>query len=366
MSETIVVKIGSNILASEKGLNEKTIEQLAWDISAAHDEGYDMVVVSSGAVAAGRYKLSIEGRIRDINLKQAVAAVGQSSLVWAYEKAFGAFGKKVAQVLLTRDVFSDRKRFINAGNTLNTLLSLKVIPIINENDTVSVEELKFGDNDMLAALVATLLNASKLIILSDIDGLYTADPRKNSKAELIGEVAEITDEIEALAGGAGTISGTGGMYSKVKAAKIATAHGVTVTIINGKKSGQLASVLRGGTAFGTTFAAKAKKHGARKSWIASYLHTRGSVCLDEGAAKAVVSNGKSLLPSGVRSIEGSFERGDAVYCITLDGKKIAKGIVNYGSSELLRIAGHKTSEIEGLLGYKYSDEIIHRNNLTLL
>ncbi len=364
--ETIVVKIGSNTLASEKGLDEKRIRQLAWDISAAHDEGYDVVVVSSGAVAAGRCKLGLEGRIDDINLKQAAAAVGQSSLVWAYEKAFGAFDKKVAQVLLTRDVFSDRRRFINAGNTLNTLLSLKVIPIINENDTVSVEELKFGDNDKLAALVAALLNASRLVILSDVDGLFTADPRKNSSAKLIQKVTEITGELEALAGGAGTISGTGGMYSKIMAAKIATAHGITVTIINGKKSGLLMNILRGSDTFGTTFSAKVRKFGARKSWIASHLHTRGSIFLDEGATKALVSNGKSLLPSGIKSVEGSFERGDALNCISTDGKKIAKGIVNYSSAELSRIIGHKTSEIEGILGYKYSDEIIHRNNMTLL
>ncbi|MBF0538489.1 MAG: glutamate 5-kinase [Nitrospirae bacterium] len=326
----LVIKIGSSIITDYNGLDQHRISALASDISALHSTGHATVVVSSGAVAAGRSKLNIRGRIMDINLKQAAAAVGQSSLVWAYERAFGAHGKNVAQVLLTRDAFSERKRYINARNTLITLLEMDVIPIINENDTVSIDELKFGDNDRLAALVASMLDAGRLIILSDVDGLYTDDPRKNDQAKLIPTVVEITPELEALAKGAGSISGTGGMYSKLIAAKMATQRGIVVNIVNGRRSDLLSSVLNG-RVVGTEFASTVKRYAARKGWIATGIRSTGVLSLDAGAVSALISAGKSLLPSGIVSLEGSFERGDAVYCVSPDGKRIAKGLVNYSN-----------------------------------
>jgi glutamate 5-kinase len=363
--ETIVIKIGSSIITTPEGLNETVIHRLARDISALRDEGHQTVVVSSGAVAAGRGKLGIEGPINDINVKQAAAAAGQSSLIWAYEKAFGAYDKKVAQVLLTRDVFSDRRRYLNARNTLRTLLDFNIIPIINENDTVSTDELKFGDNDRLAALVASLLSADRLVILSDVDGLYDADPGRNKAARLIPAVKEITPELEKAACGTASTCGTGGMSSKLMAAKAATADGILVNIVNGKSDGILTKIF-GGTPAGTRFEPAARKYGARKGWIAFGIRAKGRLTLDDGAANAIVSGGKSLLPSGIKSILGSFDRGDAVYCIAPGGRQIAKGLVNYGNAELLRIIGRKSSQIEGILGFKYSDEVIHRDNMTIL
>ncbi|MCG6553042.1 MAG: glutamate 5-kinase [Candidatus Magnetominusculus sp. LBB02] len=363
--ETIVIKIGSSIITTPEGLNETIINRLARDISALCHSGHQAIIVSSGAVAAGRGKLGIEGPIRDINIKQAAAAAGQSSLVWAYERAFGAYNKKVAQVLLTRDVFSDRRRYLNARNTLKTLLDFHIIPIINENDTVSIDELKFGDNDRLAALVAALLCADRLVILSDVDGLYDADPCLNKSAKLISTVREITPDIERAACGSSSTCGTGGMSSKLTAAKMATAEGVAVNIVNGSADGILTKLFDGG-ALGTRFIAEQKTHGARKGWIAIGVRSKGRLFLDDGAARAIITGGKSLLPSGIRSINGVFDRGDAVYCVSEGGKRIAKGLVNYGNSELSKIIGHKTSQIEGILGYKYSDEVIHRDNMTLL
>ena len=264
----LVVKIGSNILAEgTKGLDTKRISSIAGDISGLHSIGYDVVVVSSGAVAAGMKKLGLRERPRDIKLKQAAAAIGQSNLIWTYERSFGEYGRKVAQVLLTRDDFADRKRYINAKNTLLTLLSYEVVPIINENDTVATDEIKFGDNDYLASLVAGLVEAERLIILSDVEGLYTEDPRRNPGASLIGQVEEITPEFEEMAGGAGSAVGTGGMYSKILAAKRAVSHGITVHIISGRKDGLLKLLLAGGH-FGTLFKPKEHKLSSRKGWIA--------------------------------------------------------------------------------------------------
>lgn len=364
--KTVVVKIGSNILAGEKdGLDSKRIAAIAKDVSELQDMGYDVVVVSSGAIAAGMRKLGLKEKPKDIKLKQATAAVGQSSLMWAYEKSFADYGKKVAQVLLTLDVFSDRKRYINSKNTILTLLSYKVIPIINENDTVATDEIKFGDNDNLAAMVAGLIEAERLIILSDVEGLYTAEPRKGQKAALIKKVEKITPEIEALAGGAGSIIGTGGMYSKVLAAKRAVDYGISVNIINGRKSGLLQDIFKG-FCHGTEFVPNKQRISAKKGWIVYGSRAKGEIILDAGAVSAILQGGKSLLPSGIVSVTGTFEIGDAVYCSDSDGKRIAKGIANYSSSEIHRIKGKKTSEIEKILGYRYSDEVIHRDNLVVL
>ncbi len=362
----IVVKIGSNILADERdGLDAGKVASIASDVAAVHDSGYDVVVVSSGAIAAGMGKLGLKEKPKDIKLKQAAAAAGQSILMWAYERSFATYGKKVAQVLLTREDLSDRKRYINSKNTLLTLLSFRLVPVINENDTVATDEIKFGDNDNLASLVASLVEAERLIILSDVDGLFTEDPRHSSRARLIRRVDDITPEIEKTAGSAGSIIGTGGMYSKVLAAKRAVTHGIIVHIISGRKAGLLPSLMEG-VNHGTLFVPKTEKMSSRKGWIAYGSRSKGSLVIDDGAVKALVERGKSLLPSGIVSVEGNFDTGDAVYCRDIKGNRIAKGLTNYSSSEIERIKGRKTSEIENTLGYKYSDEAIHRDNLVLL
>ncbi|OGW23804.1 MAG: glutamate 5-kinase [Nitrospirae bacterium GWC2_42_7] len=362
----IVIKIGSNILADEaEGLDAKRISSIASDVSALQDMGYEIVVVSSGAVAAGMKKLGLTKKPKDIQLKQASAAVGQSSLMWAYEKSFAEHGKKVAQILLTRDDFSDHKRYINSKNTIHTLISYGIIPVINENDTVATDEIKFGDNDLLASLVAGLITAERLIILSDVEGLFSSDPKKGSKARLISSVEEITSELESLAEGAGSVVGTGGMFSKVLAAKRAVNNGITVNIISGRTSGLLISLLKG-NAHGTEFKAQKEKLSSRKGWIVHGSRAKGSLQLDAGAVNALLLGGKSLLPSGIQKVSGSFETGDAVHCVDPEGKKIAKGLSNYSSSDIKKIIGRKTSEIEKILGYKYSDEVIHRDNLAVL
>jgi glutamate 5-kinase len=346
----LVIKIGSNILApAEKGLNMKRLHALAKDISEVADNGFQVVMVSSGAVAAGLKKLGLKRKPHDIKLKQAAAAIGQSSLMWAYEQSFAHFNKKVAQVLLTRDDITNRLRYINAKNTLFTLMGYGIIPLINENDPVAVDEIKFGDNDMLAALTAGLVEADMLVILSDVDGLYSKDPRLKS-ARIIQQVAMITPDIEKLAGGRGSAVGTGGMYSKLLAAKQATDHGIPVVI---KK-------------VGTYFEPRKQRLSSKKGWIAYGVRSKGALFLDDGAVKALTTMGRSLLPSGITRVEGHFEVGDYVRCVTEEGKKIAKGLTNYSSQDLDHIKGKKTSEIEKVLGYKYSDEVIHRDNLVVV
>jgi glutamate 5-kinase len=361
----LVIKIGSSILASaEQGLNTKRLHAITKDISDIADKGYEAVIVSSGAIAAGLKKLGLKEKPKDIKLKQAAAAIGQSSLMWAYEQGFADFHKKVAQVLLTRDDIANRLRYINAKNTLFALLSYDIIPVINENDPVAVDEIKFGDNDVLAALVACLVEADMLIILSDVEGLYTKDP-KHKDAELIGSVDEITPDIEKIAGGRGSALSTGGMYSKVLAAKQAINHGIPVVIMSGKKSRLLANLLNG-EKVGTYFKPNKERLSSKKGWIAYGLKSKGAVYLDDGAVKALTTQGKSLLPSGIIKVEGHFDIGDAVSCISKDGEKVAKGLTNYSSQDIDLIKGKKTSEIEKVLGYKYSDEVIHRDNLAVV
>jgi glutamate 5-kinase len=362
----IVIKIGSNILTHKSGgLDSERILSIAGDVFQLCNDGHEVVIVSSGAVAAGMKKLGLKTKPKDIRLKQAAAAVGQSSLIWAYEKGFAEFGKKVAQILLTGDDFSDRLRYLNSRNTIITLLSFGIIPVINENDTVATDEIKFGDNDNLAALVSALIEADRLIILSDVDGLYSADPKRETGTKLIGFVEEITPELIKKAGGEGSNIGTGGMYSKIKAAEKALSYGIKVNIISGKKKGMVVSLLKGNR-HGTEFTPSEKKMSSRKGWIAHAVKPMGSLVLDDGAVNALLKSGKSLLPSGITAVEGLFGIGDAVFCVDPAGKHIAKGIVNYSSNDVERLKGRKTTEIESLLGYKYSDEIIHRDNLVLL
>ncbi|HIJ60825.1 MAG TPA: glutamate 5-kinase [Nitrospirae bacterium] len=362
----LVIKIGSNILADKKsGLKIKRIETISDDISRICALGNEVLIVSSGAITAGMKRLGFVEKPSEVRLKQASAAVGQSILMSAYEKSFNRHNRKIAQVLLTREDLSNRKRYINAKNTLLTLLSFNVIPVINENDTVSTEEIKFGDNDQLAALVAGTVEADWLIILSDVDGLYTSDPTSNADAELIREVSEITPQIESIAGASRSGVGTGGMYSKILAAKKALAYGIKVNIISGKKSGVLKRLISGKHE-GTAFLPTAKSINSRKGWIAFATRPKGALILDDGAIKALVKSGKSLLPSGIKEVQGEFEIGEAVRCLDTKGIKIAKGIVNYSSQDISKIKGKKSHLIEQILGFKYADEVIHRDNLVIL
>lgn len=359
----IVVKIGSGVLASHaRGINTRRIGLLARECAALAAAGYQLAIVSSGAIASGLAPLGLRERPKSIPLKQAAAAVGQSRLMWAYERAFGRHGRHVAQILLTADDLANRTRFLNARHTLLTLLDLGVIPIINENDTVAVDEIKFGDNDTLAGLVIGLIDARVLAILSDVDGLYTRDPRLHSDATRLTEVARVTPEIERAAGGSSAAEGTGGMASKVGAAKRVAAYGASTLILDGRRSGVLTRAL-GGEPVGTMFFPRPERLNSRQHWIAHAVRVSGTLWLDAGAVHAVVHGKKSLLPSGITNVSGEFHAGDAVACVDPHGHTVARGLVNYGSAEVARIQGVKTSEIAKRLGYKYYDEVIHRDNL---
>lgn len=363
----VVIKIGSAVItASGSGIDEGRIEALASEISGIMDKGREVIVVSSGAIVAGLGKLGLKKtRSMPLSLKQAAAALGQSRLMWMYEKTFGAYGKKVAQVLLTREDLSNRTRFLNARNTLLTLLEHSVIPIINENDTVSVDEIKFGDNDTLSGMVVHLSDADLLVILSDIDGLYTHDPRLRPSAELIPVVEKITAEMERSAGDASSKVGTGGMRSKIMTAKKVGAYGIPMVIVNGKKPGILEAVFKG-NAVGTLFVPKARKIHSRDHWIAYTACSRGKIMVDDGAREALMNKGKSLLPGGITKVEGSFKIGDCVSCVDRGGTEFARGLTKYASPDLEKIKGLKTSQIESVLGHKDYDEVIHRDDLVIL
>ncbi len=360
----IVVKIGSGVISKADGLDLPVLQALSGEVCALRERGYEVILVSSGAVAAGKGDLGISGRPRTIPLKQAAAAIGQTRLMRAYKEAFLGCGRKVAQVLLTRDDLANRRRYLNARNTLMTLLEYDIIPIINENDTVVVDEIRFGDNDNLSAMVTNLVEANLLVILSDVEGLYDQDPNRHPEARLIPCVERITEEIEAMAGEAGSLVGTGGMATKIKAAKRASLYGVGTVIVNGRTP-QILSRFFDGEELGTYFLPATDRMAAKKHWIAFTKKPRGKLFIDDGGKKAIVEGGKSLLPSGIRGVEGGFDRGDAVRLCDLNGAEFAKGVINYSLAELLRVMGKKTSEIEGILGYKYGDEIIHRDNLVL-
>ena len=360
----VVIKVGSGVISGNDGLDAGMIEAIARSVSELRQRGLEVVIVSSGAVAAGKGDLGIVGRPRTIPLKQAAAAIGQSRLMRSYKEAFRTHGHTVAQVLLTRDDLANRRRYLNARNTLMTLLEYGVIPVINENDTVVVDEIRFGDNDNLSAMVTNLVEANLLVILSDVDGLYDSDPKSNPQAKLITAVERITEEIEAMAGGVVTLLGTGGMATKIKAAKRASLYGVGTLIVNGRIPNVVQRVFSG-EELGTYFLPARDRLAARKHWIAFTKKPRGRLFLDEGARKALMEAGKSLLPSGIKGVEGGFDRGDAVRLCDMSGVEFAKGVINYSLPELLRIMGKKSSEIEAVLGYKYGDEVIHRDNLVL-
>nr|WP_321532990.1 glutamate 5-kinase [uncultured Desulfuromonas sp.] len=363
-AKRVVIKVGSAVISDQDGLDRDHLDALAQDICTLKQRGYEVILVSSGSVAAGKKDLGITGRPKTIPLKQAAAAVGQSRMMRYYRTAFRERKENVAQVLLTRDDLANRRRYLNARNTLTTLLDYGIVPIINENDTVVVDEIRFGDNDNLSALVTNLIDANLLVILSDVDGLYDKDPRKHDDATLIQEVERINEKIKAMAGVADSELGTGGMATKLKAAKRATMHGVGTAIINGLTPGNLLRLFDGEDV-GTYFFPASNRMAAKKHWIAFTKKPRGKLLVDDGAVNAIVNNGRSLLPSGIKGVEGGFDRGDAVRLCDEQGNEFAKGVTNYALAELLQIMGKKTAEIEQVLGYKYGDEIIHRDNLVL-
>jgi glutamate 5-kinase len=359
----LVLKVGSRVLTAKgRILSQAVFDRLAREVSAAKKKGYEVVIVSSGAIAAGMARLGLLEKPKTMPQKQAAAAIGQSALMWNYERAFSFFGEKVAQVLLTRDDLSNRNRYLNARNTLLTLLSFGVIPIVNENDTVVVEEIKVGDNDNLSALVTNLVNADLLIILSDIDGLYDRDPRIHKSAKLIPFVPQVTAELEKKASETLSPISIGGMVTKLQAARKAAFFGVPTVLANGLEEGILERILRA-EAVGTFFTPEVNKLTSRKHWIAFTLKPMGKIIVDDGAKRAILQKGKSLLPSGVLAAEGRFGLGDPVVLADVHGQEFAKGLTTYSSTEINRIKGLKSNEVESKLGYKYSDEIIHRDDL---
>jgi glutamate 5-kinase len=360
----IVIKAGSGMLSGNDGLNGRVINNLCHDICGLREKGIEVILVSSGAIASGLKKLGLTRRPKSISQKQATAAVGQSSLMMAYEKAFGRYGKMVAQILITRDDFNNRRRYLNARNTIFTLLSWKITPIINENDTVAFDEIKFGDNDNLSAMVANMTEAQLLINLTDMDGLYDRDPRIHKDARLIHIVEKINSDVIRYAGTNPGTLGTGGMASKIKAARKVTLRGIPAIIANGCRQGILAGIFNGEDS-GTLFLPQEKALCGRKHWIAFSKAPKGSLIIDKGAVEALKKNGKSLLPSGIRDAIGNFARGDSVILFDDDNMEIAVGMANYSSDETKKIMGHKSSEIEAILGYKDDDEVIHRDNLAI-
>jgi glutamate 5-kinase len=359
-----VIKIGSGVLTSKNGLNRRVLKGLADDICALREKGIEVILVSSGAIASGLKKIGMAKRPESISQQQAVAAIGQSSLMRAWEKAFDRHGQKVAQILITRDDLNHRGRYLNARNTIFTLLSWRIIPIINENDTVVVDEIKFGDNDNLSAMVTNLTESLLLINLTDIDGLFDKDPRIDKGACLIPQVEKIDSDILRRAGSIPGFLGTGGMASKVKAAHKVSRGGVPTVIVNGLKPGILKDVFDG-RPVGTLFMPQDIGLCSRKQWIAFTRTLKGEIIVDKGAAEALLERGKSLLPSGIKEVRGRFSMGDSVVLLSEDNRELAVGMVNYHSGDIKKIMGLKSSQIKDILGFKHDDEVIHRDNLVI-
>jgi len=362
-AKRVVVKIGSALLADPGTgtLRHDWLHALAEDLAAFRDHGQEMIIVSSGAIALGRHDLGLSAPVLRLEESQAAAATGQVRLAHAYQEALGGFGIRAAQVLLTIGDTEERRRYLNARSTIRTLLRLGGLPVINENDTVATAEIRYGDNDRLSARVAQMVSADCLVLLSDIDGLYSADPRHNADAAFIPEVAEITAEIEAMAGAAKP-GASGGMVTKLAAARIAMAAGCNVAIAKGSVMRPLSAVADGARC--TWFRPLANPQTARKQWIAGSLVPAGKITIDDGAAGAL-AGGKSLLPAGVTGVDGTFERGDAVALVSADGRETGRGLVAYSAADARLIMGHKSREIEALLGYRGRDEMIHRDDLVL-
>jgi glutamate 5-kinase len=365
-AQRVIVKVGSSLVTNEgRGLDHAAIAKWADQIAHLRRMGKQVVLVSSGAVAEGMLRLGFERRPVAIHELQACAAVGQMGLAQIYETSFRAHDLRTAQVLLTHADLADRERYLNARSTLFTLLELGVVPVINENDTVVTDEIKFGDNDTLGALVANLIEADALIILTDQRGLYTSDPRKNPDATFVHEAKAGDPALEAMAGGAGSGIGSGGMLTKILAARRAASSGAHTVIAWGRED-QVLVRLAEGEAIGTQLTAQTAQLTARKQWMADHLKTAGQVTLDAGAVQKLLEEGKSLLPIGVTDVGGDFGRGDVITCVDATGKAIARGMSNYASAEVKRIMRKPSSEIAAILGYVEEVELIHRDNLVLL
>ena len=366
-AKRIVVKVGTSTITYANGKrNFSQIDRLARELSDLQNQGKEMILVSSGAVAVGVDRLGLPAKPSTIPGKQACAAVGQGVLMHTYEKLFADYGQIVAQVLVTRTEASDRHRYTNCRNTFMTLLQQGVIPIVNENDVVALDELKIGDNDNMSALVAGIVDADLVIILSDIDGLYTANPATHPEATLVHTVQEITPEIEASAGGVGSSRGTGGMATKIQAAKAATNSGIQLVIASGTEKNAIPRILQG-EEIGTLFVSRENRLQFRKRWLAFGAKIQGSIVVDDGCAKAIrKAGGCSILPAGIYQVVGDFQSGSTISVIDKEGHELARGLVHYTAAELEKIKGCKSSDIEGILGHKNYDEVIHRDDLVIL
>ena len=364
LAKRVVVKIGSNVLTENDGLNVKVIRSITGQICRLIDAGREVILVSSGAMASGVKKVGLTKRPDELPKRQAVAAVGQAGLIREYEKAFGRHHKKVAQILLTSEDLSNRKRYLNARNTMVTLLSWQVVPIINENDTVSVEEIQFGDNDNLAAMITLLMDADILINLTDIEGLFDKDPRIHQDAELIPIVTAINKNTEQYASEIAGALGTGGMMSKIRAARKVVSAGVPMVIAKGDTPDILAKIFSD-NARGTFFVPGKEKLTSRKCWIAFSLKPQGAIEIDDGAAEALLKNGKSLLPSGIVAVEADFNIGAAVEFKNQKNEILGIGLANYSATDIRKIMGLKSNQIKAVLGHKSYDEVIHRDNLVI-
>ncbi len=360
----VVVKIGSNVLTTGEGLNLKTLRGIAREVCTLMERGLEVILVSSGAMASGVKKVGLARRPEELPQRQAVAAVGQAGLIMEYEKAFARQRRQVAQILLTSEDLTSRKRYLNARNTLNTLLGWGIVPIINENDTVSVEEIKLGDNDNLAAMITLLMDADLLIVLSDIDGLFTKDPRVHADAQLIPVVTAISRSTEKVAGSIPGPLGTGGMISKINAARKVNAGGVPMVIAQGDKP-KIITRLFGGEPHGTYFVPRKEKLTRRKCWIAFSLKPKGVLTVDAGAKAALTERGKSLLASGIVGVAGEFSVGAPVEFQAAEGQSIGVGLVNYSAADIRKIMGLKSQHFLQVLGHKPYDEVIHRDNLVI-
>lgn len=359
-----VVKIGSALLTADgKGLDYAAISQWVGQMAALRERGIEVVLVSSGAVAAGMTRLGWSTRPVEIHKLQAAAAVGQMGLIQNYEAEFSRYGQHTAQVLLDHDDLSSRQRYLNARATLQTLLSLGVVPVVNENDTVVTDEIRFGDNDTLGALVANLIDADLLVIMTDQLGMYDSDPRHNLNAQLIAEMAAADSSLDTMAGDGGSL-GRGGMITKIRAARVAARSGADTIIVGGRQDQVLTRVAEG-EALGTFLWADQEPQAARKRWLAGHLQTRGYLVLDAGAVKVLTEQGKSLLPVGIKKVDGHFSRGDMVRCLDLEGREVARGLVNYAAAEARQIMGLPSARIVEKLGYQHGEEMIHRDNLVL-
>jgi glutamate 5-kinase len=360
----VVVKVGSGVLTGKDGLSPRVISHLTKDLCALRRRGTEVILVSSGAISSGLKKIGLSKRPDSLSGKQAVAAVGQPHLMMAWERAFARHSAKVAQILITRDDFNHRERYLNTRNTLFTLLAWKIVPIINENDTVIVDEIKFGDNDNLSAMVTSLMDAQLLVCLTDLDGLFDKDPRAHKDAQLIRVVRRVNGEILKYAGSIPGYLGTGGMGSKIRAAQNVAFGGVPTIIANGTQEGVLGSLFRGAQV-GTLFLPQDVTLCSRKRWIAFTKAPKGRLVIDAGAEKAILKGGKSLLPSGIKEVRGTFNLGDSVVLLNEKGEELAVGMVNYDAGDIRKIKGLKTVAIAQALGYKHDDEVIHRDNLVL-